>query len=520
MANTKISALTANTNPSGSEEMVYALNNANGKISLNTMKTFVENNLTWYATTSDLTTWLAWKQDTLVSWTNIRTINGASVVWSWDIIVTWGTWYTAWTWIDITWWAISNTWVTSVNWQTWAVTVSWGWSWWYDCVVAADWTWDYTTIWAAVNAWKKNIFVKNWSYTESAQRDVKTAWNNTLHVTWESYLWVNVTVSQTITITGGSDRFIDMAVPSWFTEFDFYLKNLNFTLDFGWNVSYFFRTWSNEWKFLVEDCWFVYSWWTWNNYLFFGNNIFDITTDSNSYNNTKCNMFNRCVFECSTDATNWFVYVMSSWKIVAENCVFKTSWTWTMSIVWASSWGWYIRHCNIDAYWLYFNSNISILNSRIKITSWWSFYYHSSSTPNDFRCELIENSDFIIDWNLWTAWVVIIWWVCNNCTITISASNLTNFIIWWDLYENRRCCTNTRVNYTWTVDLYCNTFWAYFNTSTLTISKNECSCSWIFMINGWAVTISANYSAITWNIWNWATVTDSWTWNVVANNVA
>ena len=46
MANTKISQLTANTNPSGSEEMVYALNNANGKISLNTMKTFVENNLT------------------------------------------------------------------------------------------------------------------------------------------------------------------------------------------------------------------------------------------------------------------------------------------------------------------------------------------------------------------------------------------------------------------------------------------------------------------------------------------
>lgn len=41
MANTKISALTANTNPSWLEEFVYAYNNANGKITLNTMKTFV-----------------------------------------------------------------------------------------------------------------------------------------------------------------------------------------------------------------------------------------------------------------------------------------------------------------------------------------------------------------------------------------------------------------------------------------------------------------------------------------------
>lgn len=41
MANTKISALTATTTPTWSEEFVYAYNNANGKITLDTMKTFV-----------------------------------------------------------------------------------------------------------------------------------------------------------------------------------------------------------------------------------------------------------------------------------------------------------------------------------------------------------------------------------------------------------------------------------------------------------------------------------------------
>lgn len=517
MANTKISQLTPNTNPSGWEELVYAYNNTNGKMTLNTMKGYVENNLSWYATDADL----AWKQDTLVSWTNIKTINGSDLLWSWNLDISWWIAYTAWTWIDVTSWVISNTWVTSVNWQTWAVTVSWWWSWWYDCVVAADWTWDYTTIWAAVNAWKKNIFVKNWSYTETAQWDVKTAWNNTLHITWESYLWVSVTVDSTITITWGSSRFIDMTLPTWYTEFDFYMKNLNFTLDFSWNVSYFFRTWSGEWKFLVEDCWFTYSWWTGNNYLFYWSNIFVMTTDSNSYNNTKCNMFNRCVFDCSTDAANWFVYVMSWWSIVAENCVFKTSWTWTMSIVWGSSWGWYIKHCNINAYWLYFNSNISILNSRIKIASWWSFYYHSSSTPNDFRCEFIENSDFIIDWNLWTAWAVVIWWICNNCLISISANNLTSFGIGNDLYHNSRYCSSTRVVYSWAVSVIADTYWLWLTTSSLTLSGNSLTTySWILMINWWTVSITAHDSVIMWNLWNWATVTDSWTWNVVANNVA
>lgn len=50
MANTKISALTANTNPNWSEEFVYAYNNANGKITLNTMKSFV-----WWAWITTLT---------------------------------------------------------------------------------------------------------------------------------------------------------------------------------------------------------------------------------------------------------------------------------------------------------------------------------------------------------------------------------------------------------------------------------------------------------------------------------
>ena len=74
MANTKISALPANNNPTGSEELVYALNNANGKMTLSTMKTFAN----------------TWQQAELVSGVNIKTINNTSILWSGNIDVSWG----------------------------------------------------------------------------------------------------------------------------------------------------------------------------------------------------------------------------------------------------------------------------------------------------------------------------------------------------------------------------------------------------------------------------------------------
>lgn len=97
MANTKISALTANTNPNWSEEFVYAYNNANGKITLNTMKT--------YANT--------WQQAALVSGVNIKTINNTSILWSWNIDVSWG-W--GWSAEPTELWGDANIWELSEGW--------------------------------------------------------------------------------------------------------------------------------------------------------------------------------------------------------------------------------------------------------------------------------------------------------------------------------------------------------------------------------------------------------------------
>lgn len=45
-------------------------------------------NDSWFITSSSLST----KQDTLVSGTNIKTINGNSVLWSGDLVISWGGW--------------------------------------------------------------------------------------------------------------------------------------------------------------------------------------------------------------------------------------------------------------------------------------------------------------------------------------------------------------------------------------------------------------------------------------------
>ena len=54
---------------------------------------------------------VAKKQDTLVSWTNIKTINGNSILWSWDLPVSWlPSWWTEWQILMIVSW--TPTWVT------------------------------------------------------------------------------------------------------------------------------------------------------------------------------------------------------------------------------------------------------------------------------------------------------------------------------------------------------------------------------------------------------------------------
>lgn len=137
MANTKISQLTALTSPTGNEELVYAYNNTNGKMTVDTVKTYIG----------------AGKQDTLVSWTNIKTINGYDLLGSWNIVISGG------------------------GWDGQII---------YEAIVDYSGNGDYTTLWAALQAWATSIYIKNGTYTESP---VEVTDNNFL-VVWETEWWV------------------------------------------------------------------------------------------------------------------------------------------------------------------------------------------------------------------------------------------------------------------------------------------------------------------------------------------
>ena len=518
MANTKISALPANTTPSGSEEMVYASNNANGKITLDTMKWYVESNLTWYATTSDLNTWLAWKQDTLVSWTNIRTINGASIMWSWDIIVTWWTWYTAWTGIDITGWVISATW--GVWWQDI-----------YDAIVDASGNGDYTTIWAAVAAGKYNLYIKNWNYTEEAGLDVSTWWY--LSLIWESRDWVVVTIPNTVVPV--SNAFIKM----WSSPEYLYIYNIKFNITFNSSMSYFCKwDWFN---IRIEDCDFIYSSsLSSKKYLFSCSNCIEIEDGSDSQPicpKYPWNWVYWCSFYTESSSPHRVVIFDEWWYF--DSCSFTT---------WDSAWEichssyWIYNNCYFDVFQLDWWS-YNFINSIIKVKSWWLVEYsNNASRPNGLFVSRLSYSSLSILWALSATPSdgIRIWWLVEYSSISVLDSTATIYL-WWQTYWNniRRIsdCVirlssnavwiyhgiyNTKIIDCWVLTLngssVCNNF---FEASTVTIVSSEKAISWNIFDWTWTktITISGSYSTYLWNIWRWFTVTDSWTWNVKDNNI-
>lgn len=82
-----------------------------------------------FVTASDKTTW-SWKQDALVSWTNIKTVKGTSLLGSGNIAInevpsSWTTWYVLTKTSSWYWWAAPAGWDVMVSTQTWNVLQSW-----------------------------------------------------------------------------------------------------------------------------------------------------------------------------------------------------------------------------------------------------------------------------------------------------------------------------------------------------------------------------------------------------------
>lgn len=153
---------------------------------------------TWDNATNTQYSWLATsKQDTLVSGTNIKTVNSQSLLWSWDITITW-TWHTiqdewtplttranlnfVWAWVTVT----DDAWNNATK-----VTIT---SWWWNVTTSDTLTnntvllWNWTT---DIKTSAKTIVTTLWTDdttlpTSKAVKDVTDAKAN---LSWATFTW-------------------------------------------------------------------------------------------------------------------------------------------------------------------------------------------------------------------------------------------------------------------------------------------------------------------------------------------
>lgn len=427
---------------------------------------FVNN--AWYQTASQVSntvnTAVAGKQDTLVSWTNIKTVNWTSILGAWDITI-----------------------------QGWWISV-------YDAVVASDWTWDYTTLWWAISANKKNIFIKNWNYNESAV----TTTNNALHITWESIEWVKLTYSTFDCITINSSSLSNITVT---------LDVKNITISATWNswwggsiaqeIWCVFRmtnnsTNTNKSNFNINNCnfnltdnWDYYcsiTSWHWQN------------TDSKVLI-SNCNIY--------VDWENWCyrTYQWRIWQYLIDNSHIYCKWT---------------VHTKLNiTYWVIQNSYLE-LDNTLNTTTKWAFsvsnadncsfhivWWNSTSTRTNYTlsnctncsasCSRVENERYSI----------------SRTTQIKSWTENTSYSV-WDMVIERNTAYIRRCNtaHTSSDDIYDDDAkWDYLSMNTIIDCNLLTVASWWCIYLDWKISASKIEwevmimcweSVITWcHIWNW-----------------
>lgn len=125
----------------------------------------------WDNATNTQYSWLASsKQDTLVSWTNIKTINWSSVLWSWNLTISWTG--------DVVWPAsATDNQIVVFNWATWKIIKSW------PAPTIDPTTWNImgsTMEWWAILDWQSANLNEIFWFVLSAWADIKDENSNSL----------------------------------------------------------------------------------------------------------------------------------------------------------------------------------------------------------------------------------------------------------------------------------------------------------------------------------------------------
>lgn len=470
MANQKISQLTPNTTPNGNEEFPFAYNNANGKMTTDTIKGYVN----------------TWMQQQLVSGTNIKTINGNSLLWSWNI--------------TISWWG------------------GWGWITWYDCVVDAWGNWDYTTIWAAIAWWNRIILVMPWTYNESEWNDIIDSWI-VLHGMNPDTTIVNVTVDSS---DPSYPYFIKIDwTADWIYTAD--IRNITFNVTYArrWTLMYWYSS-SSDRKLFSS----------------FTNCVINTTSSSDAVWNLiiysypssleeYAKLYN-CRINITSDVSWHYTWLMSNNTIIFKECIFniKTSYWYVWvnldnlfncTIVWRADWTWYTYTSLYNIY----NTECEIYDNhsldRWRLYVRWAYnskIWHSYSVYPSTQVDLSTILPDREAAHAYTTWDLI-WYNFTLYECLESHTSTSNIwddedkwqdVTWIEMWES----SNSNIRFSsWNIKRIISIKW-WMNKYDHS-QYNDNHISWNNILSWWAI-------QFVWNIVNW-NMQHRWAWSIFSWNV-
>ena len=489
----------------------------------------------------------------------------------WDIMYLSNTWVLTTdtsTWIIVADWF--NKWLlklrtgTTINWKGWDVklktinwkSIVWIWdisvSWWkYDAIVAADWTWDYLTVPAALTAWKHKIYVKNWTYNHvNERRKANTsAWVDIL-IEGESRKGVVVNFSSNTNTSSSARYFIQARVGD--SYWSFLVRNMTFNVTPAWGTAgqswpynslfYSSSSPSNQNTFRVENC----------------NIIFDTTQGwaclsdwinmSWSYDKPSNGFFN-CYIATTTGSTYavWltrqpYYDSWSSYGCAFEKCYIRV---FGSALMWFRNWRFTECYINANDAWIQY---LKLYDSYMRCdnifawteaqSTWWEDYtrvdigevkfsaLHASTTINpadrvnlwDCIWSSISISASTNALKVYQDWD----WVCSYISVDddTESMRIQGESYWCEIDCNAIDMFGS-VRMSW-CNIWYSTSWVH------TQSNWQCNITWSRILWDWTFLWedywSWHWCAITWNIcaWSGQDITLDWecivfTWNASNN---
>lgn len=267
-------------------------------------------------TVSNLSAEVNWKQDELISWTNIKTINGNDLLGSWDI--------------EISWWS-DYSWVTKTPWASYQ-TMQWPCAEWFHIPTSAEFT-TLNSIWETLWAWDSSWAVNFSTYLKIPMN----WWLNEANWT-PANQWYRISLRSSVHWESGKGI-------TFFTDTTTIYLNLESLINRWCNIRPF-----KDIPVVPDSSWTVLYQGTWTAWIYHNSTLGLISLSSD-----------WTTWITIADKNLWATSVYNYWDTLSE----------------ANCWYYYQRGNN---YWFARSWATSTTATKVDASSYWPWNYYNSST--------------------------------------------------------------------------------------------------------------------------------------------